>query len=358
MVEVHRPDSLVLSLLPYAVIAAVAAVDITAGPEVGFLGLVSLGPAFAGLVGGWRRTAAIGALALAACTALAAYDGLLGSRRGTVALASVAGVTAAALVATAMRRRREEELARVRTVAEVAQRVILRQVPRDTGDLQVAVSYTSAVAEARIGGDLYEVITCPAGIRLIVGDVQGKGLGAVESAAVVLGAFREAANEEPALTAVGARIERAVEREGYEERFVTALLAEVNGRHVTLVSYGHPPPLLCHPDGSAEFTGPGHPAPPLGLAGHGADKPETYPLDLPPDAQLFFYTDGITEARDRHGAFYPLQRRAALLRAPDPKAALAALLADVLRHTHGSLQDDAAMLLVRRPARPAAQHNP
>lgn len=37
----------------------VTVVDLSAGPGVGFLPLVSLGPAFAGLIGAWRHTAAI-----------------------------------------------------------------------------------------------------------------------------------------------------------------------------------------------------------------------------------------------------------------------------------------------------------
>jgi hypothetical protein len=54
------------------VMLIVTVVDLSAGPGVGFLPFVSLGPAFAGLIGGWRRTAAIGtvALALALCVAL------------------------------------------------------------------------------------------------------------------------------------------------------------------------------------------------------------------------------------------------------------------------------------------------
>ena len=101
-------------------------------------------------------------------------------------------MTAAGVVAAVVRRRQEPELASVRSIAEVAQRVLLRPVPRSAGPLRVAVSYTSAVAEARIGGDLYEVVPSRR-VRVIVGDVQGKGLEAVETAAVVLGEFRAAA---------------------------------------------------------------------------------------------------------------------------------------------------------------------
>lgn len=41
-----------LRVLPYGVMGVVAVADVTAGPGVGLLPLVSLGPAFAGLAGG------------------------------------------------------------------------------------------------------------------------------------------------------------------------------------------------------------------------------------------------------------------------------------------------------------------
>lgn len=226
---VKRPtsSSVVLSWMPVAAMVVVAAADVVAGPGVGFLPLASLGPAFAGLLGGWRRTALIGAVALVLCVGLGLYDGLFQERRGFSAMASVAGVTGAGIAAAVMRGRREAELASVRSIAEVAQRVLLRPVPRTAGPLQAAVSYTSAVAEARIGGDLYEVVASPHGVRVIVGDVQGKGLTAVETAAVVLGAFREAARDEPDLVVLGERLERSVARELEGEKLVTAVLAEI-----------------------------------------------------------------------------------------------------------------------------------
>ncbi|MFI8520931.1 PP2C family protein-serine/threonine phosphatase [Streptomyces sp. NPDC085481] len=328
--------------------AATAIADIAAGPTVGLLPLVALGPAFAGLTGGPRRTALIGGLALSLCLALGWYDGLFPGRRGTTALVSVAGVTAAGLVAAVMRRRREAELASVRSIAEVAQRVLLRPVPRTAGELTAAVSYTAAVAEARIGGDLYEVVTSPGGVRVIVGDVQGKGLDAVETAADVLGAFREAAHDEPDLSGVSTRLERAMNRTLCGERFVTAVIAEVReDRTVALLNYGHPSPLLVHADGSARFLSPNRRALPLGLGIHGAEGPETLSTTFHPGEQLLLYTDGVTEARDGRGEFYPLASRLHLLEADSPELALDALHSDIVAHAGGPLGDDAAMLLLR-----------
>lgn len=346
--ESQRLDPALLSLLPFVTMGVITLVDVTAGSGVGLLPLIAVGPAFAGLVGSWRRTATAGALALALCVGLGLYGGLLPHRRGYTAMVAVAGTTAAALLATVLRQRRERELAGVRTIAEVAQRVLLRPVPRSAGSLRMAVSYTSAVAEARIGGDLYEVVASPHGVRILIGDVQGKGLEAVETAAVVLGAFREAAYDEGDLTEVGARLDRALERHLTSEKFVTAILAEIRSEDtITLLDRGHPAPLLVRADESVELVEPLAPALPLGLAL--MERPEAVPYDVRfvPGDQLLFYTDGVTEARDGAGAFYPLTERAHLLDDPDPDHALRRLREDVVSYVNGPLHDDAAMLLVR-----------
>ncbi|WP_431961914.1 PP2C family protein-serine/threonine phosphatase [Actinacidiphila sp. bgisy160] len=326
----------------------VATVDVLAGPGVGLLPLLSLGPAFASLTGTPRRTTAIGVLALAFCVFLGFYNDLFHVRRGYTALLSVAGVSVAALAATADRRRREAELDTVRSVAEAAQRVLLRPVPLVAGNLRISVSYTSAAAEARIGGDLYEVVAADGAVRIIVGDVQGKGLEAVETAAVVLGAFREAAHDEPDLVSVSSRLERALNRRLSGEEFVTAVLVEVKAdRKVTLLNYGHPAPLILRADGTFTLAEPPGNAPPLGLAEIGPIGPLPYRVPLAPGDQMLLYTDGVTEARDRDRHFYPLDERTHLLKDADPDAALEALRKDLEQHTGGPLHDDAAMLLIR-----------
>ncbi|MBD2835222.1 serine/threonine-protein phosphatase [Streptomyces pratensis] len=329
--------------------AAVAVVDLTAGPDVGFLPLVSLGPAFAGLIGTWKRTVLIGAVALLLCLCLGMYDGLFDGRRGYTAMASVGGVTAAGTVAAITRQRRERELASIRSIAEAAQRALLRPVPRTAGPLRVAVSYTSAMAEARIGGDLYEVVVSPQKVRVLIGDVQGKGLAAVETAAVVLGAFREAAHEEPDLVGLVARLERSVARELHSEKFVTALLAEIRPQEETavMVNCGHPAPMLVRRNGTIHFPEPASYALPLGLGIHGGVPPEPHHVKFGPGDQLLLYTDGVTEARNSDGQFYPLKERAHLLQADDPQAALEKLREDTARHVPGPRHDDAAMLLLR-----------
>ena len=58
-------------------------------------------------------------------------------------------------------------------------------MPPALGSLRLAVLYASASAEASIGGNFYEALETPHGVRLLVGDVRGKGLDAVRLAEVV-----------------------------------------------------------------------------------------------------------------------------------------------------------------------------
>ncbi|MFE0156602.1 PP2C family protein-serine/threonine phosphatase [Nonomuraea sp. NPDC059007] len=338
----------VLRGLPFAVLAAVAACDLIAGPSLGFLPLLTLGPTFACVTGTVRRTAAFGALALAACIPLAAYNGTLLKWQNNLTIATIVSATGASMLASHLRLRRERELANLKLVAEAAQRVLLRPVPRRAGDLQLALSYTSAAAEARIGGDLYEVVTTPAGVRLIVGDVQGKGLQAVETAAWVLGAFREAAYDQPDLIGVAQRLETTLTRHLGAESFVTAILAEVSDGEITLLNCGHPAPLMLRRDGTVAGIVPPEESLPLGLGSLAPATPKPHICGFGEQDQILFYTDGVIETRNATGEFYPLAERLSPLRGADPQHALDALREDLLEHAGGPLADDAAMLLLRR----------
>ncbi|MFF4603516.1 PP2C family protein-serine/threonine phosphatase [Streptomyces sp. NPDC001339] len=279
------------------------------------------------------------------------------------AVAEAATVFVVALLALGINRalrKTEAHLASVRDVAEAAQRAVLPEPPEQLGGrLAVAARYVGARADARIGGDLYAVQDTPHGVRLLVGDVRGKGLEAVEAAVVVIGAFREAAEQEATLEAVAGRLERALRREaerraGIElvEGFATAVLAEVPavGEPVLrILNRGHPAPLMLTPDGGLRELTPSAPALPLGM-GEVASWPdrvdETF---LPAGALLLFFTDGVTEARDSHGRFYDPSARLRGRHFAGPGSLLDTLIEDVARHTGGEQADDMALLAVQRP---------
>lgn len=337
--------------VPFCAMAVVVGADLITGPQVGLLPLLSLGPALAPVALGPARTVLTGVLAVMLSLVLAAVDGLWFSTHAVVALATVVGVTAAALIASAARQTRDKELVNVRAVADVAQRVLLHRIPRRIGGDLIAVRYISAAAAARIGGDLYDVVAAQGTTRLIVADVQGKGLAAVQTAAVVLAAFRESAYDAADLAGIADHVERSLEHQAPGGKFVTAIMAEmaVGSTEVKLLNCGHPAPLLVSRE-QARLAEPVEAALPLGLGQLVAENRKEHTVAFGPGDSLLFYTDGISEARDRSGAFYRLVRNGAhaLLAGADPDTALDLLYDDVLRHVGGHLHDDSAALFITR----------
>ncbi|MFD3484328.1 PP2C family protein-serine/threonine phosphatase [Streptomyces sp. NPDC058665] len=97
------------------------------------------------------------------------------------------------------------------------------------------------------------------------------------------------------------------------EWFVTALVADIpdGEQAVHVVNMGHPPPLVIH-EAAATPLLVRRPAPPLGLGGLGE---ASYVEEIFPFRRgdfLLLYTDGVSEARDGEGDFYPLAERAAV----------------------------------------------
>jgi serine phosphatase RsbU (regulator of sigma subunit) len=336
--------------LPFAIIAAIGVSRIVAGPGWGLLPLLAVGPAVAAAAGGPLSTLAAGALALAVCVLFAAgmQPGAT-HRMAEVALLAVAGVTAAGALASRARGRRDRDLAQARLVAEAAQQVLLRPVPRQAGPVRLAARYLSASRGARVGGDLYEVVTTPDCVRLVVGDAQGKGLPAAQPAAAVLGVFREAAHEEDSLAAIVCRIETSLARQLSDDQFVTAILAEISadGTKIELLSCGHPAPLLLGTT-DPRFACPQDSSLPLGL-GQLADVPRIpVTIAFEPGDVLLFYTDGASEARNKAGVFFPLADCAAVRAPPDPATLPGRLGDEVIRHVGHPPDDDMALLVIYR----------
>ncbi|WP_316763501.1 PP2C family protein-serine/threonine phosphatase [Streptomyces herbicida] len=349
--------------MPFVIILLGLGIELSPAHDIYTGPLLVAMPALASLTMGPKGTlaAAAGALAVSLATTilheawggLLIYSNLLG-----LLVVSVASV----ITSKAVRTRRQTELNQVRRVAVAAQRVLLRPVPARLGPLRAASIYLAAETGAQIGGDLYEAVETRYGVRMIVGDVRGKGLPAVGLAAAVLNAFREAAHYEDDLVEVmnhctaALHRERAApgavdqdEREDQAEDFVTALVAQVpDGLEVQVFNRGHPPPLLLS-QGKVHALMPSSPLPPLGLDDFITGPPakaESYPLA--PGDRLLLHTDGVIEARNPDSIFFALTEAMETVPTCTPSQFLEQLQQALIRHTGGHLADDAAMIVVDR----------
>lgn len=313
-------------------------------------------PAFVAGVGTVRQTA-IAALTSFLVVLVALYDD---DRIADLTPSLiVAGIGALCVVGCYLRLRRFAEVTRLRSLVAALQRQLLQPLPVRTEQLLVDGLYQPIEEDSLMGGDLYDLEISPYGTRVLIADVQGKGLQTVGTTMALLAAFREAAHHEAELTRVADALENAVVRHNARneardepERFVTALLLSFDGTdRVSVVDCGHVSPYLLRRESGAvvpvEFEDPGVP---LGM-GDLVSGPRTLKeFTLPADATLFVCTDGVTEARGRDGAFYPLEERLHTWATNPPEQLTDALRADLHTFIPDTPRDDIAWLTLRRPS--------
>ncbi|MDH6517765.1 hypothetical protein M2164_004259 [Streptomyces sp. SAI-208] len=348
---------------PLLLLAAITAIDYNTAAQFRMISWVVLVPGIAAAICGVPATAAFAALALVTyVVADGSWPHQYRSGLPDFILVAVGGILA--VLACAVRLRGERSMLHMRDVADTTRRTVLRPLPPVWGCLEHAEVYLAADSEARVGGDFYDIQPGPHGTRVLVGDVQGKGLGAVEAAAALLGTFREAAYHEPELATVAERLEIRVRRHGGHvtalgrddgDRFATAVLLgfpEAGTGVVEAMVFGHEPPLVVGPSGVRPLLAAG--GLPLGLTDLSADgPPPVHRVPLGPGETVLLTSDGVTEARDGSGEFYALADEVTRALAADPRAAeprrLVALVRDgTLGHCGGRLLDDTTVFAVRR----------
>ena len=254
------------------------------------------------------------------------------------------------------RSRRQDK--RIAQALQLGMRNELQEVPGIDAD----AIYSSATAEAFVGGDFYDLIRLP-GRRacVIMGDVSGKGVEAASVSAAVktaLGAY--------AWQGISpARMVRTLNRFllGFSrlETFATMFVGVVDLDTLTLTycSAGHPPALLVRSGGRVlELLD-------VQSGVVGAFEEMRYRdgrVALAAGDTLLLYTDGTTEARDPAGAFFGERglREAVLAEcaAGVPDDLLDRLLGRLDAFTARNLEDDVAMVRLTFAAEKDAASRP
>jgi serine phosphatase RsbU (regulator of sigma subunit)/PAS domain-containing protein len=235
-------------------------------------------------------------------------------------------------------------------------------LPRDlppVPGVEIATVYVPSTQDLGVGGDFYDVYPGPGGWGLAIGDVCGRGEEAGAVTAMARHAIRVLAHWNPDPADVLRLANEVMNGQQGTDKFVTAIAARFGWRddtlRVVLASAGHPGPMLVRPDGRVRVLAAG--GLPLGFFDDA--RPPTEDVELEPGDMLFFYSDGVTEARDAAGGYFEARfadELAALAGRPASEV-VASLRECVLEFSEGEVRDDVTMVALRAldpPAHPPA----
>lgn len=204
------------------------------------------------------------------------------------------------------------------------------------------------------GGDLLWVRRRTNGKWLAaLGDVSGKGMAAAlyMSQAIALLEFATQ-REDHGLEEILAQMDQALRQLFSHRDFLTLTLLEWGADgDFRLARAGHPPAMLLR-GGEVKDINPGGRG--LGLRPQGACDWQIHCGSLAPKEWLVLYSDGLTEAMNRHGELYGERRMKGLLQklwgAGSPRAACEALYRDVAGFEAQNRDDRTLFILAREPA--------
>ncbi|HEV8480543.1 MAG TPA: SpoIIE family protein phosphatase [Candidatus Eisenbacteria bacterium] len=321
------------------------------GYETVGLGAIALG------LGLWLPVLAPGALAVVAVAFLVGLVGLawsllvfFGIQMSLVpplflVLSLSVGVMLRAYVVRDHERRAvEQELA----VARRVQQDLLPKQPLTAGDLEVSGMNLPCYA---VGGDYFDYYTLADGrIAIAIGDVAGKGVPAALLMSKLQATLRGETSHEVTVPEVPERANRLLmeSMEG-SSKFVTFFYGalEPGTRRLRYSNAGHNPPYLLRADGTLEELETGGLL--LGIFPHASyDEGE---VELGPGDVIVLFTDGVTEAEDRHKGQFGEERLIALLRearAGDARAIGDRICQEVLKFSKGlQMADDLTVVVVK-----------
>jgi hypothetical protein len=325
------------------VAGSVAGVNVTITPRsLTVLGLLVAVPFVAATASTVLGTIAAGVIGVSAAALMGDYDHATWHRDLLVVICGIVAATLVAAGNAGIKTRRARQLQRSRAVAEVVQQTLLRPLPTQIAGVRIAAHYASATRGAQVGGDIYEALETPYGVRVFLGDVRGKGLPALHLANTALGAFRERAHEARDLRELATQLDVSVARNADIEEFVTAALVQIGDTGAQIVNCGHPAPLLLTGHDVAAVE-PERTSLPLGLG----VTPITTAVPLDAGDRLLLYTDGVSDAR-RRGKYFDVATEVAALHDRDPDALIIRLQRRLVKFTRRRLDDDVAILLLER----------
>src|SRR5713101_9761944 len=213
-------------------------------------------------------------------------------------------------LAKTVQRQRDDLLQDVRLAAQV-QRLFLPSGKPAIAGLEIAGRMQPARG---VSGDYYDYIPIDAHtIQMVIADVAGKGVPAALLMSATAAAMQLEANHDRNMLEMVGRLNTGIHSVSDGERYVTLLLAEIDTHKRTLryVNCGHNPALLFRAK-TGKLTRMNSSCPPIGISPE--EICELASADLIAGDVLVFYTDGVTEAGNRFGGEFGLERLSAVVR--------------------------------------------
>ncbi len=170
-----------------------------------------------------------------------------------------------------------------------------------------------------VGGDFYDFYMLGEDkLAFVVADVSGKGIPAAMFMMTTKTLIKSYTESGAAVDAVFTAANDKLCENNDAEMFVTAWMGilDIKTGVLTYANAGHNPPVLCRKNGSFEYF---RSKRGLVLAAMEGIRYEKFELQLKPGDVIYFYTDGVTEAKNKEDAFFGEER---LLRSLNEKDGL------------------------------------
>jgi serine phosphatase RsbU (regulator of sigma subunit) len=213
-------------------------------------------------------------------------------------------------LAKTVQQQRDELLKDVELAAQVQRLFLPLEKPVIAG-LEIAGMMQPARG---VSGDYYDYIPIDAHTtQIVIADVAGKGVPAALLMSATAAAMRLEANHDRNMLEQVERLNTGIHAVSDAERYVTLLIAEIDVHKRTLqyVNCGHNPALLFRAS-TGTLTRLNSTCPPIGLSPD--EVCELTSTDLSPGDVVVFYTDGVTEAGNRLGKEFGMERLSASVR--------------------------------------------
>src|SRR6202171_2385359 len=213
-------------------------------------------------------------------------------------------------LAKTVQQQRDDLLQDVKLAAQV-QRLFLPSRKPAIGGLEISGMMHPARG---VGGDYYDYIPIDAHtIQFVIADVAGKGVPAALLMAATAAGLRLEANHDRNMLQQVERLNTEIQAVSDAERYVTLLVAEIDTheRKIQYVNCGHNPALLFRSK-TGTLTPLNSSCPPIGLSPE--EVCELASADLSPGDVVVLYTDGVTEAQNRLGEEFGMERLSATVR--------------------------------------------